>query len=204
MDKRATGRVYHTPREWSLQEAIRTPALWLLTALFSIILFVINVLTTHQVAYLQDLQYSPLLSATALGLMLGMSIIGRLVCGVLGMRYEGRYLAVFYLGAMGMGILALLLARGPSFIYIYSILTGIGFGGMIVLMPNMLAAYFGRNHYSMIVGWTAPIVTLLSAVSPALAGMLHDRTGHYVLPFAIAAALAFAGIGIALLAKPPK
>ncbi len=183
---------------------MRTPALWMIMALFSIILFVTNMLTTHQVAYLQDLKFSPLMSATALGLMLGMSIIGRLACGFLGMRFEGRHLAVFFLTGMGLGIMALILARGILFIHLYSILTGIGFGGMIVLMPNLLGAYFGRTHYSRIVGWTAPVVTLISAGSPTLAGFLYDVTGNYFLPFSITLAFVLVGIVLAVRLRPPE
>lgn len=198
------GRIYQTPKDWTVEAALRSPALWMLMVLFSIILFVTGLLTTHQVAYLQDLNYSPLISATALGLMIGMSIIGRLSCGLLGMRFEGRYLAASFLGSMGLGILALMNARGISFVYLYSILTGIGFGGMIVLMPNLIGAYFGRTHYSRIIGWTIPIVTVISAGGPILAGFLYDTTGNYFLPLALAAAFIFAGIPIALMARPPR
>lgn len=195
--------VYQTAFDWTVGSAMRTPALWMIMALFSIILFVTNMLTTHQVAYLQDLNFSPLLSATALGLMLGTSIIGRLACGFLGMKFEGRHLAIFFLTSMGLGIMALIRARGIFFIYLYSILTGIGFGGMIVLMPNLLGAYFGRSHYSRIVGWTAPVVTLISAGSPTLAGFLFDATGSYFLPFSIAVGFVFLGIVLTVLLRPP-
>ena len=200
----APGQVYQTAVDWSVGDALRTPALWMLMVLFSVILFVMNIMTTHQVAYLQDLSYSPLVSATALGLMLGMSIIGRLLCGVLGMRFEGRYLAAVFIAVMGLGILALMNARGISFVYLYSILTGIGFGGMIVLLPNLIGAYFGRTHYSRIAGWTTPVVTLACAGSPILAGFFYDATGKYSLPFAIAAALLFGCIVVALLTRPPR
>ena len=112
--------VFQTSVDWRLRDAMRTPTLWMLVVLFTVILFVMNLLTTHQVAYLQDLHFSPMASSTALGLMLGMSIIGRLLCGVLGMRYEGRYLAMLFLGAMGLGVLALLNAVSVLFVYFYS------------------------------------------------------------------------------------
>jgi MFS family permease len=196
--------VYQTPVDWTVKEAMRTPALWMITALFSIILFVSNILTTHQVAYLQDLNFSPLVSATALGLMLGMSILGRLACGLLGMRFEGRHLSVFFLACMGSGVICLMYARGIFSIHLYSLLTGIGFGGMIVLMPNLFGAYFGRTHFPRIVGWTAPVVTLVSAGSPTLAGFLYDATGSYFIPFSIAVAFVVTGIVLALLLRSPR
>jgi MFS family permease len=75
---------------------------------------------------------------------------------------------------------------------------------MIVLLPNVMGAYFGRTHFSRIVGWTMPVVTLTSAISPTLAGFFYDTTGSYFLPFTIAAALLFGCIIVALLARPPR
>ncbi len=182
--------------DWTVREALRSPALWMIVALFSIILFATNILGTHQVAYLQDLGFSPIGSAAALGMMLGCSIIGRLLCGVLGMRRDGRWLAASFLTGMGLGILCLMSARSIHFIYAYSILTGIGFGGMIVLMPQLLSHYFGRANYARILGWTIPVVTLVSAAGPVLAGALYDATGKYDIPLAITVAAIAAGIAI--------
>jgi len=201
---RRTTSVYHTREDWSVRDALTAPSLWMLLALFSILLFATTMLTTHQVAYLQDLHYSPMVSATALGLMLGMSILGRLLGGVLGMRFSGRHLAAVFLACLGLGMVFLMNAREIVFVYLYSILTGLGFGGMIVLLPHTLGAYFGRRHFSRIVGWTTPVVTLASAASPLLAGYLYDRTGSYKLPFTATAVLIFASVILALFTRPPR
>jgi ABC-type molybdenum transport system ATPase subunit/photorepair protein PhrA len=74
----------------------------------------LNMLTTHQVAYLQDLNFSPMMSATVFGLMAGISIIGRLLSGALALRFEGRYLAAFFMTSMGLGILVLICARNTT------------------------------------------------------------------------------------------
>jgi MFS family permease len=195
--------VYTTQVDWTLGEALRAPALWLLIFIFSVILFVLTLLTTHQVAYLQDLNYSPLASTSALGLMLGTSIFGRIISGVLGMKFAGRYLAAVFLALMFLGVLCLIKATGIIFVYLYAIFMGIGFGGMIVLMPNMIGAYFGRANYPRISGWTMPVVTLAFAGAPLMAGFFHDATGTYMMPFGIAAALLFTCGIISLFARPP-
>lgn len=200
----AQNKVYQTSVDWNLRDALRTPALWLIVALFSIFFFALNMLTTHQVAYLRDLNFSPMMSATVFGLTAGISIIGRLLSGALALRFEGRYLAAAFLTSMGFGILVLIYARDISFMYLYSILTGIGFGGMIVLMPNLFGAYFGRTHYSRIVGWTTPIVTLACAASPVVTGFLYDVTGRYVSSFSLGSGLVFTGVVITLLCRPPR
>ncbi len=185
--------------DWDVAEALRSPALWMVVALFSIILFVANILSTHQVAYLQDLGFSPMGSAAALGMMLGFSILGRLLCGVLGMRFDGRRLAVFFLTSMGLGILSLRLAWSIHFIYAYSILTGIGFGGMIVLMPHLLSSHFGRTNYARILGWATPVITLASAAGPVLAGIFYDATGKYDVSLTITLLVIALGIVISFI-----
>ncbi len=200
----ARNRVYQTSVDWSLRDALRTPTLWLIVASFSAFFFALNMLTTHQVVYLQDLNFSPMMSARVFGLMIGISIVGRMLSGVLALKFEGRYLAAAFLSSMGLGILALIYARDISFIYLYSVLTGIGFGGMIVLMPNLLGAYFGRTDYSRIVGWTSPVITLACAASPVIAGFLYDVTGKYFLSFWLADVLIFASVIITLLSRPPR
>jgi MFS family permease len=74
---------------------------------------------------------------------------------------------------------------------------------MIVLLPHVMGAYFGRTHFSRIVGWTTPVVTMASAVSPMFAGFLFDMTGSYFVPFTIATALLFACCILVLMARPP-
>jgi len=51
--------------EWRVGDALRTPALWLVIAFVSSNMFALNFLSLHQVAYLQDLQFSPMVAATA-------------------------------------------------------------------------------------------------------------------------------------------
>lgn len=197
-------KVFQTSRDWTVKEALHSPVLWLILFLFSLVLFVSAMLTTHQVAYLQDLNFSPFQSASALGLMIGLSIIGRLASGFLGLRFEGRVLAALFMASMALGLLALILARNLFTIYLYSILTGVGFGGMVVLTPNLISAYFGRTHYARIIGWTSPVVTLISAGSPTLTGLLYEYYGSYFAPLVLSAALLTVGIFLALLTRPPK
>jgi MFS family permease len=198
------GQAHPASRDWHVGEALRSAPLWMIVALFSIILFTTNILSTHQVAYLQDLGFSPIASATALGMMLGFSIFGRLLCGMLGMRYDGRRLAVFFLACIGAGILFLMHAGSIHSIYGYSILTGVGFGGMIVLVPHLLGTYFGRTNYVRIIGWTAPVVTFASAAGPVLAGALYDATKKYDGLFAIMIVLIASGAAIGALMPPPS
>lgn len=197
-------QVYQTAVDWKVRDALRTRALWLVMIAMAASLFSLDMLTIHQVAYLQDLGFSPMIAATALGLLAGISIIGRLLCGALGTRFEGRYLAAVCLAGFTVGIIILMNAKALPLIYLYAIISGISYGGMIVLGPVLTGAYFGRTHYAQISGWTAPVATFIAAASPLLAGFIHDTTGSYIPAFLVAAAFLGVGLVCALLARPPK
>jgi len=200
----APKRVYQTPVDWKVWDALRTRALWMILIFSAATMFTLTLLMVHQVAYLQDLGFSHMQASTALGFLVGMSIIGRLACGVLGTRFEGRYLAAACLVGLATGIIVLINAKTLPFIYLYATLSGISYGGLIVLLPTMLGAYFGRADYARIMGWTFLIVTLIFAAGPILAGFIYDTTGSYIPGFW--GTVAFLGVGLvcALLARPPK
>ncbi|MFH0768184.1 MAG: MFS transporter [Chloroflexota bacterium] len=196
-------KVYQTAVDWKVGEALRTPALWLVVAFSAAHIFSLNFLAAHQVAYVQDLGFSLMTAATTLGLLSGMSIIGQLMCGTLAIRFEGRYLAVVCFVGFAVGMTILMNVRSLPFIYLHTVLSGISYGGLLVLMPVLIGAYFGRGHYPQIMGWTAPIPTLFGAGGPLLAGFIYDSTGSYRQAFVVM--LVFLGVGMvcALLARPP-
>jgi MFS family permease len=197
-------RVYQTPVDWKLGDALRTPSLWLVMFFQIACSFTLGMLTLHQVAYLQDLGQSHMMASTALGLLVGMSIVGRLLCGALGTRIEGRHLAAVCLIGMSIGIIVLMNIRAMPLIYLYTVLTGIGYGGVIVVGPALIGAYFGRTSYAQIMGWTAPVGILFGAGSPLLAGFIYDTTGSYIPVFWAAIGLQVAGLAAAFLARPPR
>ncbi|MFC2033836.1 MFS transporter [Chloroflexota bacterium] len=200
----ASKQIYQTRIDWIARDALRTPTLWLILIFVAAHLFSLNFITLHQVVYMEDLGFTPIIAATTLGVLAGMSVIGQLVFGALGVKVEGRYLAAFCLILFITGITILMNFNSLPFIYLHTLLSGIGYGGLIVLMPVMIGSYYGRTNYSQIIGWTIPFTTLFSSVSPLIAGFIYDSTGSYNLAFIIA--ITFLGIGLicALLAKPPK
>jgi len=202
----ASGRVYQTPVDWGTKAALRTHALWLIMFFDAATWFSLNILTVHQVAYLEGLGFSPMLAATTLGLVVGMSIFGRLGFGVLGTRFEIRHLAAICLAGFGISMVILINIKALPFsiIYLYTILVGVSYGGLAICLPTLLGAYYGRAHYAQILGWSSPIGMLVGAAGPLLAGFIYDQTGNYMPAFMAAAVLLGLGLVAALLARPPR
>ena len=198
------GRVYQTAVEWTVADALKTPAFWLTVAFSSATMFSMNFLTLHQVAYIEDMGYSPLIAATTAGMLGGMSIIGQLASGALGARIESRYIATFALLGLGIGVSILMNIRALPMIYLHTVISGISAGAVMVVLPIQLGAYFGRTNYARILGWTTPVTTIFSASSPLLAAYIFDATGSYTTVFMSALGLLALGLVCAFLSRPPR
>lgn len=197
-------KVYNTPVDWEVRAAVKTPTLWLIATLMCANMFTLNMLATHQVAHLEDIGVSPLIAASALGLLVGTSSAGRLTAGALGDRFEPRYLAVLACGLQVIGLVIFINARAVGLIYAYVVVFGVAYGSLLVLGATMLGAYYGRKNFATIQGISFAAPMLIAAISPVLAGFVFDATGSYLIPLIVATI--FCGIGgvCAFLSKPPR
>lgn len=197
-------KVYQTPVDWKVKQAMRSRAIWLIITMNVANLFILNTMAVHQVVYLKDIGFSAMTAATALGLIPGVSIISRLAFGVLASRFEARYLGAACIAVEMVAILILMNTRTLPLIYLYTVLLGLGVGGLFVASPVLIGAYYGRTHYAQIYGWTMPFGTILSSMAAPLAGAIYDRTGNYTPAFILLIFLSAVSLVAALLASPPK
>ena len=192
-----------TTVDWGTRQALKTRSLWLI-ALFGISNMVtVNILTVHQVAYLEDIGISPMLAASVLGLTVGTSSGGRIIAGILGDRFEQRHLIAIACTMQVIGLIILINARTMAFLYIYVLIFGIAYGALLVLGSVMVGSYYGRKNYPLIRGISFLPGTVIGVLAPIFAGFMFDNVGSYVIPLSITAAFcAISGIG-SLFAKPP-
>lgn len=198
------GRVYRTIELWETKKAVRTRAFWLLTISWGIMGFLLQAVTAHQVAYLADeAQVDLTVAASALGLIAGSSILGRLGSGWLGDRTEPRFITGTLLLLMSLGLSLLVGGRGLLSVYAYVVLFGIGYGGIIVLLPAIVQNYYGARHSASIIGVSMLLHTVLSAIGAPVVGRVKDAGGSYVPAFGLMIVLGTVGALCAFLATPP-
>jgi MFS family permease len=191
------------PGEWRMRNAFRTPALWLIALMASANIFALSMITTHQVIHLEDIGIAPVAAASALGLMVGVSSIGRLAGGVAGQWLQLRYVAAAASAIQVVGLVMLTFATGLPMVYAYVLLFGFGYGAVVILFPSMVGAYFGRKVYSRLFGALFAIVSVLGAAAPAFAGYVFDASKSYLLPFSMAAGFCAVAAAGSLLNRPP-
>lgn len=198
----STQQLYSTPVDFTLREAIHTPSLWLILCAVTAQLFAMGILTTHQVAFVMDMDITAGVAATSLGMLPGASIVGRLGIGFLGLRYNMRSLAMGSFTVLTLGMALVLFTKSLPMVFVYVTVFGIGFGAFVVANTGLFSVYYGQTSYPKIVGFISPFALLGSSGAP-IAGIIYDATGSYSLPFTAAVVALLVGLACIVFARPP-
>ena len=149
-----------------------------------------------------DLKYSQEQAANVISMVLGASIIGRLLMGWLADRYPKKYVMMLIYTLISISILLLYYASTPGVIYLFAFIFGIGLGGDYMIIPLMAAELFGVKVMGRVMGLILTVDGLGEAFGPILAGGLRDRTGSYTLGFTALIILSVIGtIAVAMLPR---
>ena len=149
-----------------------------------------------------DLKYTQGEAANVMSMVLGASIIGRLLMGWLADRYPKKYVMMLIYFLVSLSIVLLYWASTPGLIYVFAIIFGIGLGGDYMIIPLMAAELFGVKVMGRVMGLVLTVDGLGEAFGPIIAGGLRDRTGSYAMGFTALIILSVIGtIAVALLPR---
>ncbi len=185
-------------RTLTLKQATRTAPFWLMVGTFFCGSVCSQTLHVHQVAFLVDHGVSAMVAASVVGVVGVASIVGKTGGGWLSDRIERELVYISGIAVL-VGAVGALLLVGVSAtrwgVYSYAVMLGIGYAVTAAIMPAMVADRFQGRHFGSILGVGLFGSAVGSAFGPWMSGYLHDVTGSYTLPFAIAAvAGAMAGV----------
>jgi MFS family permease len=192
------------PREYSVREALRTSAFWLLSLGHGFALLIVYAVNVHAIAHMKEgLGYSVAQAALVITLMTISQVGGVMVGWAIGDRFEKRVIAAVCMLMHAAGLLMLTYAAGPAMLVAFALLHGGAWGLRGPFMQAIRADYFGRRSIGMILGLSSLIVVIGQIGGPMIAGVLADMTGNYRTGFTVLALLAGAGSLFFLLARPP-
>jgi MFS family permease len=199
-------RVYRTPVDWTLRDALKTPSLWLLVGAVMFSFFLWQVVLTQGPLHLLDRGFDPAMAAFFYSLAIGLSIVGRFATAALGDIIEPRFLLAS--GAFCIlvgGILFWFVSPGAMWTaYLYPLLAGFGFGIAYVCVPTIIGNYWGSKAFAGISGLESPVVMSFQAIAAPLAGFIYDLQGSYLTIMVISWIVAAIGFVATLLCLPPK
>jgi MFS family permease len=191
--------------EWTLGQAMKTRTYWILATAFFFTSMAHGMIITHAIPSLEDIGMHPTRAAfLGMGLVTLLSIIGRLVFGMLGDFVVKRYLLMVSYSLCGLGLFALMNVHDEPSAWLYAALYGIGFGAGIPVRPALRGEYFGRKSFAKIQGFMAPITMLGSMAGPVIAGRVYDVYQSYDASFFVTGLLQFLGAGIIFFARPAR
>lgn len=171
--------------DFTVREAMRTRAFWVYAASMMLRSCILSAIVVHQIPHLTDIGIPYQTASSVLGLMVLMSVPGRFFFGWLGDRFNKKVLLFLLCLLQGAGIFIFINASTLPLLYLFVVVYGLGYGGVIPLTLALRADLFGRRHYATIAGITMFLAMIGTVAAPILAGYLYDTTQSYNLAFYI-------------------
>ena len=182
---------------WS--SAVRGRKFWTLTVALTLAVSAVLGLLASVIPLLRDKGFD---AATASGIFssFGVALVaGRIVVGYLLDRLwpAGISAAALALPAIGCFMLVTINSNVPALVAA-CVLIGIGTGAEFDISAYLLARYFGMRDFSRLYGLLLGIVTVTSALAPALFAVLYRSSGSYDSMLKVAIGCFIVGPGLLL------
>ncbi|MBN2335567.1 MFS transporter [Candidatus Bathyarchaeota archaeon] len=153
--------------------------------------FLLGSLVLHQIPHLITIGIDKQTGASILGLMILVSIPGRMLFGFLGDLMNKRLLLAAAMVIQGIGVLVFAYATSIVHVYVFVAVYGLAYGGAIPLLMAFRGDLFGRKRYATISGLMSPFKMIGNVGGPIFAGYVFDVTGSYRFAFTVFTVLAF-------------
>jgi MFS family permease len=190
---------------FSFQKAVRSKYFWLLGLLQFCFFFCLQVVLVHINPYAVDIGIPELTAAGIVSFISASSIVGRIITGFLSDKVGGRRMLVVCLITSSLALIWLLIVRQIWMFYLFALVFGLAYGGMVPLEPIVAADIFGLKAFGVIYAGLMFVTLTGESLGAPMAGFIYDITGHYWLAFLICIGLSiFATFLSVVIAKDDK
>jgi len=190
--------------DFTVKQALRTKAFWILTIVHLSSSISIISLALHLVPKLTDMGMS--LSGAGIIVLIYtlFALPTQFIAGYLADRLPKPQLIFIFISLQAIAILIIAVASNMMLALVFAVLYGIGFGGRIPLLTAIRGEYFGRKAFATIMGISQMPNNIGMIFAPLFAGFMFDITGTYLVPFGIFGILNLLGGFLMLTVKKPK
>ena len=199
-----TPSVLTSDPDWTVREAIRTRAFWLLLLGTTILMAVGGAVNFTFVSHMTQNGIDADTARTALALWAGMGIVGGVLGGELRQRLAVRYSLPLVICVTTSAIVWFILTDTIWMAFVFAIWHGLAFGAQLPLNRISFPDYFGRYSVGRIRSVTAPPQLLINAFGPFVSGLVIDNRGSYDLIYMVFVGLLLTAAISVLLARPPE
>lgn len=200
-----SGRIVDSGKDYTEQEALRTPQWYLLTALLTLNVTAGIALISQAAASATDI--AGYTKAGAAGLVGALAIFnggGRIVWAVVSDRTGRMPAFAAMLGLQGICLMLIPHASNTVLFFILAAIIYLCYGGAFGTMPATAGDYFGVRHAGaiyglMILGWS-----LGGVMGPLIISSLIGSAKDYTLGYTVIAVIAFASIVLTAVTRIPR
>ena len=180
--------------DFSLSEAFRTRAFWLVCALFLSFLFCLGIVTVHSIIHAIGVGMSPAGAANILAIIGLMGIISKAAMGRLADRIGNRSVYVIASAMMLFSFVWIAHVREAWALYSFAAIFGVAAGVFEVLLSPLIAEIFGLSALGALSGTILAVGLVGFGIGPVVAGYVFDVTRSYQIAFLIGAFMALLGL----------
>ncbi len=164
---------------WSLGQALRTRAMWLLLTLTLVPALITNGLSFNQISILTRTGLTPTVAATTFAVESVVALPMTLLVGWLADRFGPRSVLALGQATLTLAMLSLAFTMPAEMAFVFGALRGLSSGTWILASEVAWPAYFGRRYLGSIVGMSFTVSFIGAAVGPLPFGLIYDAFGNY-------------------------
>ena len=188
---------------FTVGQAFRTSSMWIFLAAITLRFTAHTAIMVHLAPLMEDRGMSTVAAGGAVGILVLLTIPGRLVVGWLGDRYPKRKLMTGCLLIQTISLIVLYTATSVWQLYLFIALWATAYGAGI-LNWAIVGDYFGRARFATLRGLMGLVYSWGAIVGPVYAGWVHDTTGAYTSAILVFAIITGAAMILYWFCYPPR
>ncbi len=189
---------------YTLQEAMRTRAFWLMMFCQAIPSLINTGIIFHFISIIGEKGLPNTVAAIVLSIIAMVSFPVTLISGIALERIKVHFAIAFSFFLQLISLILLMYGESLYIMFIFGALSGL-ISGLLSICNNVVwANYYGRRYLGSIRGFSMTSTVIGSAFGPLPLGIAFDVFGRYTEAIGILSILSLLGIISAAMAPPPK
>ncbi len=188
---------------WTVGEALRTRAFWILTAAFFCTWLFVFLPLVHLVIFALDIGLSRESSLAAMSSLGAASALGRLVMGAVSDRIGRKTTLGINFALQAFSWFWILGTQSSWMLILFASVFGLSYGGVSAIFPSIVGDYFGRLKAASLIGAIFTLAGIAAAVGPLAGGYLYDLTHSYRLAFLLGGLTNLLALCLLFISRPP-
>lgn len=190
---------------FTVKEAMRTPVFWKLIIAWNLIDFSMKGALLNKIPYALEMNYTAADAAGIIAMYGVLAIFSKLLTGWISDRMPLHLIGIALALLQAVSMYLFIDAPDLFTLYLaYGVLGGLSAGGLIALMPIILANYYGSKFQGALSGITLSLLLISSVGGPLSASIIRDVTGSYENGFLLYTMLTLIAVFLFALIRKPQ